>query len=217
MSIDNQTALAVAQMNDNLEQLIQKYDSSFTRLADSGEQIKSELQTIIDGGKVAEADNALKLGGKSLEQLNGRTIHHTAYKRISTSSNEYIHALDIDVDDFDTDKYDYFIDFICSVCTGNNGVNGGASLQIRINDNVIVSSGHRGHNMNNGAYYTNILRSPLITSGFSRAKRNISAHFAAYDSGKSVHNHDNGGAHSTGKTTEDKMTLTIFEIPKGVN
>jgi len=50
MSVDNQTAIAVAQMNDNLERLIEKYDSSFTRLADSGEQIRQKLQGMIDNG-----------------------------------------------------------------------------------------------------------------------------------------------------------------------
>jgi len=70
----------LAGLNENARLLLEKYDGVFAQLDEQSKQAlidianKSDeglqaIQTLLDNGVVAEAENALKLGGKSLDEI----------------------------------------------------------------------------------------------------------------------------------------------------
>jgi len=70
----------LAGLNENARLLLEKYDGVFAQLDEQSKQAlidianKSDeglqsIQTLLDNGSVAEAENALKLGGESLENI----------------------------------------------------------------------------------------------------------------------------------------------------
>jgi len=70
----------LAGLNENARLLLEKYDGVFAQLDEQSKQAlidianKSDeglqaIQTLLDNGSVAEAENALKLGGKSLDEV----------------------------------------------------------------------------------------------------------------------------------------------------
>jgi len=70
----------IKQLNENATLLLQKYDGVFSKLSEESQKIltamagKSEegltaIQELLNTGNVAQAENALKLGGKSLQNI----------------------------------------------------------------------------------------------------------------------------------------------------
>jgi len=81
----------LANLNNNARLLLEKYDGVFAQLDEQSKQAlidianKSDeglqvIQTLLDNGSVAEAENALKLGGKTLDEITGTVIQIYHYK-----------------------------------------------------------------------------------------------------------------------------------------
>lgn len=75
------TELELKNLNENATLLLSKYDGVFSKLSEESQKIllafaqKSEegltaISTLLESGNVAQAENALKLGGNTLEQMN---------------------------------------------------------------------------------------------------------------------------------------------------
>ena len=113
-------SVELAELNANARELLKKHDRVFTKLEELSTQKQTEIEKIITtkqkeidtkvqeglkaiddilkSGRVAEAENALKLGGKILNQIQ---VYFT-YGRLKTT-NRYSN-IDIGVDNF---SYNY--------------------------------------------------------------------------------------------------------------
>ena len=56
-------------LNNNARLLLEKYDGAGEKLDKKTKESLKDIQKLLDGGEVGEAKNALKLGGKSLEEV----------------------------------------------------------------------------------------------------------------------------------------------------
>jgi len=142
-----------------------------------------------------------------------RIVHHNNYNRIDTDSTDYSEIIGTRFD-YNTDKYNYIITTTHSVNSGDNSdTGGGTNIQLQIGGAAVVSSGHRGYDMQHGSYLTNVLTSNIITSGFT-GNYYTRTLIAAYESGKAIHNHDNGGANSPNDEQDNRNVITITELYK---
>lgn len=95
----------LASLNTQAKELLERYDGVFSKLDEKTQQAlldiasKSEkglndITALLQSGKVAEAENALKLGGKSLEELSSSFSNVKVYdfpfnSSYSTTNNDY--------------------------------------------------------------------------------------------------------------------------------
>jgi len=149
-----------------------------------------------------------------------RAIQHTSgLNGNSTVTGEWAPFNMFDFE-FNTDKYDYIISITNAVSYTNSDAGGGVDINISIDGENIVTSGHLGHT--NPRTVSDYLRSHLYTPKLTRGhvgKKKIVCAITPYNSTcTSAGVWDNGGDSSGGRespTTKAKSDLIIFEIYKG--
>ena len=177
-------------------------------LSDIGTKVGAEIKSTKDRVQTLEAT-----GIGSISNGVRRILNFTTYGNVSTSSTAHTKMIESTVT-FDTNNFNYIIEMSNGIDpSGNASSGGGANLQIRINNTAVISSGHRGYDMKQNSYFTELTISPLITTGFVGTFL-VNGWMAAYSAGKTVTNHNNGGAGSSNAWTNDKVDLRVIELHK---
>jgi len=114
------TAVEIAKLNETATDLLNKYDNAFDSIDERKDEALNKIKDAYDSGKVAMAENALKLEGKSLqeitEQINTQSILNKPKVKLLQNNNlidlptglNESQSLTLKIEDFD--KYTkYFV------------------------------------------------------------------------------------------------------------